>query len=128
MRGTVDVSHGPHAVPSVGLGCEYAVDAHGCDPTSLTSVETLRQLLNRVVAELGLRPLDQLWHKFPEPGGVTGLVLLSESHLTVHTFPECAVATFNLYCCRPKPDWPWAARLRETLGAAHVRVRSQRRG
>lgn len=128
MRLAVDVSRGLEAAPSVGLGCEYAVDAYGCDPASLTSIETLAQLLNRVVAELGLQPLDQLWHTFPAPGGVTGLVLLSESHLTVHTFPECGVATFNLYCCRPKSEWPWAARLRESLGAAHVRVTSQRRG
>ncbi len=83
-----------------------------------------------MVADLGygLRPLDQLWQKFPEPGGVTGLMLLSESHLTVHTFPEYGTATFNLYCCRPKPEWPWAARLAEAIGAAHVDVRSCQRG
>ena len=57
-----------------------------------------------------------------------GLLMLSESHLTVHTFPECGVATFNLYCCRPRPDWPWNERLRESLGATDVRVRSRPRG
>ena len=85
-------------------------------------------MFDRVVADLGLRPLDDLWHQFPEPGGLTGLLLLSESHLTVHTFPECGVATFNLYCCRPRPDWPWDERLREFLGAAEVRIRSRSRG
>ena len=127
MRTAADLVR-PDRAEGVGLGREFLVDASGCDPAALRSVATLRAVFDRVVAELGLQPLDQLWHVFPEPGGVTGLLLLSESHLTVHTFPECGVATFNLYCCRPKPDWPWPARLREALGAADVRVSTQRRG
>jgi S-adenosylmethionine decarboxylase len=127
MRTTVDLVR-PDFVGGVALGREFLVDALGCDPAALKSVVTLRDVFDRVVAELGLQPLDQLWHVFPEPGGVTGLLLRSESHLTVHTFPECGVATCNLYCCRPKPDWPWAERLREALGAADVRVRTEYRG
>ena len=113
---------------SAGLGREDFIDARGCDPAALASREVLARLFDQVVADLRLHALDQRWHTFPGPGGVTGLLLLSESHLTVHTFPERGVATFNLYCCRPKPDWPWAQRLRELLGATHVHVRSQRRG
>ena len=77
-----------------------------------------------VLADLGLRRLgDGLWHRFPGPGGVTGLILLTESHLACHTYPESGVATFNLYCCRPRPSWPWEERLRQLLGATHVVVR-----
>jgi S-adenosylmethionine decarboxylase len=112
----------------VGLGREDFIDARGCDPAALASRDVLARLFDEVVADLHLHVLDERWHTFPGAGGVTGLLLLSESHLTVHTFPERGVATFNLYCCRPKPDWPWAARLRERLGATHVQVRSQRRG
>jgi S-adenosylmethionine decarboxylase len=112
----------------VGLGREFFIDATGCTPAALKSVETLKGVFDLAVAELGLRPLNQIWHTFPEPGGVTGLMLLSESHLTVHTFPEYGGATFNLYCCRPKPVWPWAERLRDLIGATDVRVRTERRG
>jgi S-adenosylmethionine decarboxylase len=59
---------------------------------------------------------------------VTGLVLLSESHLAVHTFTESRLATFSFFCCRPCADWPWDDRLREQLGAQSVVVRSVRRG
>lgn len=62
-------------------------------------------------------------HAFPGHGGVTAMQMLSESHLTVHTFPEHAYAALNLYCCRVRPEWPWAARLRELLGAERVTVR-----
>jgi S-adenosylmethionine decarboxylase len=59
---------------------------------------------------------------------VTGLLLLAESHLTCHTFPERRFASLNLYCCRPRGPWPWEERLRETLGADRVTVRSFTRG
>jgi S-adenosylmethionine decarboxylase len=50
--------------------------------------------------------------------------MLTESHLACHTYPEFGVATFNLYCCRERPAWPWDERLREMLGAHDVCVRS----
>jgi S-adenosylmethionine decarboxylase len=65
---------------------------------------------------------------FPEPGGVTGLLLLSESHLACHTFPERGFAAFNLYCCRPRPEWPWSERLRELIGAREIALHLQPRG
>lgn len=128
MRAAVDVSDSPSPGPVIGLGREYFIDAYGCDPDRLRSQATLACIFDRVVADLGLQPLGHLWHQFPEPGGVTGLLMLSESHLTVHTFPESGVATVNLYCCRPRPDWPWNERLRESLGATDVRVQSRPRG
>jgi len=78
--------------------------------------------------ELNLQVVgEMLWHQFPEPGGVTGLALLSESHLACHTYPEYGVATFNLYCCRARPEWPWAERLSEMLGARAVKVQAVER-
>jgi S-adenosylmethionine decarboxylase len=68
------------------------------------------------------------WHKFPSPGGVTGLYLLTESHLACHTYPERGLATFNLYCCRPRPAFDWDTRLRALLGATIVSVHHVARG
>src|SRR5689334_6391526 len=110
-------------------GAEWVVDADGCAPDRLRSAEALAALFDRIVLELALnRAAPALWHVFPGEGGVTGLLLLSESHLACHTFPERGFASFNLYCCRPRPEWPWEARLREALGASHVDVRTLRRG
>ena len=67
------------------------------------------------------------WHTFPGEGGVTGLVMLTESHLACHTYPEFGVATFNLYCCRERPAWAWDERLRDMIGARDVQVRSVNR-
>lgn len=111
------------------VGCEWLVDASGCDPALLRAMPVLVELCERVVRELGLTVCGPpLWRGFPEPGGVTGLYLLSESHLSCHTWPEHGVATFNLFCCQRRRDWAWVDRLSELLGARAVQVRCLRRG
>jgi S-adenosylmethionine decarboxylase len=108
----------------LGDGLEWLVDAFGCTPEALRDPARLGQVFERAVKELGLCPLGPAqFHTFPEPGGVTGMLMLSESHLTCHSFPERGFVAFNLYCCRVRPDWPWAKHLAELLGADEVRVR-----
>jgi S-adenosylmethionine decarboxylase len=116
--------HAPHS-----LGCEYIVDASGCAADRLASLEVLSAVVDRLVSELNLHPIGPIhWHVFDGPGGLTGLLLLSESHLTLHTFPERGFAAFNLYHCTAQPEWPWESSLREALGARDVVVRTLRRG
>lgn len=116
-------------LPQVLPGIEWFVDAHECEPVRLRSPETLARLFARIVEELDLHAVGEpLWHVFPPPGGLTGLLLLTESHLSCHTFPERGFAAFDLYCCRPRPEWPWPERLAEALGAARVTMRSLTRG
>jgi S-adenosylmethionine decarboxylase len=107
------------------VGTEWLIEASGCDAEALRDLGRLRGVFARAIEELGLRVVGrQLWHKFPGEGGATGLAMLTESHLACHTYPEFRVATFNLYCCRERPEWPWAERLGEMLGAREVSVRS----
>jgi S-adenosylmethionine decarboxylase len=114
---------------TIPTGTEWVVDAHGCDPESLRSPAVLKAVFDRVVRELGLSAAgDPVWRVFPGEGGVTGLLLLTESHLACHTFPELGFAAFNLYCCRPRAEWPWPDRLREALGATDVQVTTLARG
>lgn len=106
------------------LGTEWLIDASGCDSEALADVQRLRAIFNRVINDLNLNVVGEIaWAKFPHPGGVSGLALLSESHLACHTYPEFQAATFNLYCCRDRADWPWEKRLKEMLGATEVSVR-----
>lgn len=110
-------------------GIEWFVDGYDCDPARLRDRSAVCGLLDRVVADLDLRVVGEpLVHCFDGPGGVTALYLLTESHLCCHTYPESGVATFNLYCCRERPPWPWADALAAALGAGRVEVRSAPRG
>ena len=110
------------------VGTEWLVEAAGCSSEALRDVEALRSVFSRIVNDLELKTIDEVWHKFDGEGGVTGLVALTESHLTCHTYPEYTIATFNLYCCRTRPEWNWEENLKELLGAASVRVVKIERG
>ena len=106
------------------------VDAYGCTPDALRRADVLTALFDAVIADLDLHPAAPvLWHHFPGPGfGITGMALLMESHLTIHTFPETGLATMNLYCCRPRREWTWRDALGERLGAQSVTIRTLPRG
>jgi S-adenosylmethionine decarboxylase len=110
-------------------GCETIVDALGCSAGALRDLAVLRGLCERLVDDLDLVVVGQpQWHAFPGPGGVTGLYLLSESHLACHTYPEFGLATFNLYCCHERAVWDWRLWLQQELGAEEINIRLVARG
>lgn len=105
------------------VGTEWLIEAFDCDPSELRSVESMQFVFSRIIEDLGLKVLGEpQWHKFDGGGGVTGLAMLTESHLACHTYPEFGTATFNLYCCRSRPEWPWAENLGTLIGAGTVEV------
>lgn len=110
------------------VGTEWLIEAEGCDPERLRRVDVLRDTFSRITTELGLKAIDSVWHKFEGEGGVTGMVALTESHLACHTYPEHQIATFNLYCCRTRPEWNWEENLKNALGAAKISVTKIERG
>jgi S-adenosylmethionine decarboxylase len=117
------------SAPLDASGVEWIVEAFGCRPEALRSEASLRALFDRAVVELRLRPVaPAAFHLFPPPGGITGVLLLSESHLTCHTFPERGYAALNLYCCRLRQRWDFDLRCRELLGAERTQVIEVRRG
>ena len=110
-------------------GTEWLIDAAECDRALLSDLGAVRNVCDQIVADLDLSVVGApLWHQFPFPGGVTGIYLLTESHLACHTFPEFGLATFNVYCCRPRTVWPWESKLAARLGARQVTIRSVQRG
>lgn len=110
------------------VGTEWLIEASGCNADSLRDESVIREVFSAVMGDLGLRSVGSVWHKFPGEGGVTGLVALTESHLACHTYPEHGTATFNLYCCRTRPEWDWKPELRTRLGAEVVSVTRIERG
>ena len=74
-----------------------------CDPVWLLDAAQLCAWCVGAVQASGLHVVNQLFHAFPStvsgPGGVTATVLLAESHLCVHTWPEVKAVTLDVYVC-----------------------------
>jgi S-adenosylmethionine decarboxylase len=91
-------------------GLHLTADLHGCplSQPAITDLETLRALCLEAVVAAGLTPVGELFHRFPpvedEPQGITGVVLLAESHLAVHTWPERGAVTLDVYVCNFEAD------------------------
>lgn len=110
------------------VGTEWLIEAAGCDAAALRDEALLRNIFDRVVTDLSLKTIGSIWYKFPGEAGVTGLIALTESHLACHTYPENSIATFNLYCCRTRPEWDWETNLKRSLKAISVNVTRIDRG
>ncbi len=111
------------ALAASARGTEWIIDARGCPAESLRDVARLRALFDRVIGDLapdsrGAAGLARL----PGTGGLTGFVILAESHLACHTFPEFGSICVNVFCCRARADFAAAALLSELLGATETRV------
>jgi S-adenosylmethionine decarboxylase len=86
-------------------GLHLTADISGCqcDAAWLTDAARLGAACVQAVNAAGLQAVAQLFHTFPAspqgPGGVTATVLLAESHLCLHTWPEQSAATLDVYVC-----------------------------
>lgn len=108
-------------------GNEWIVEAYGCPEESLSDLDLLRSVVSEIIAEMQLTPVTEpMWHRFPVTGGITGIALLTESHLACHTFPEFRSLCLNVFCCRPRVAWDFD-RLKQSIGATTVCVREVKR-
>ncbi|MEM1883333.1 MAG: adenosylmethionine decarboxylase, partial [Candidatus Bathyarchaeia archaeon] len=80
------------------LGIHIIADFLGVDPRKIARVEDLRVILDKVVSESGLHVVSSIFHQF-EPYGVSAAYILCESHLSVHTWPECGYVALDIFTC-----------------------------
>jgi S-adenosylmethionine decarboxylase len=95
-------------------GLHLTADLRGCAAGSavMTAPAALRSTCLAAVRVAGLTPVGELFHRFAPaerddaaaPSGITGVVLLAESHLAVHTWPELGAATLDVYVCNLGAD------------------------
>jgi S-adenosylmethionine decarboxylase proenzyme len=110
------------------LGRHLLGEFHGCDRELLNDPVHVRAELLAAVARSGATPIHDFVHAFT-PHGVTGIVVIAESHFAIHTWPEYGFAAVDLFTCGDTVD-PWLAceQLAKGLRAATSNVVEMRRG
>ncbi|OWQ47418.1 adenosylmethionine decarboxylase [Roseateles noduli] len=91
-------------------GLHLTADLAGCASSGLLiDGPGLARSVRAAAEEAGLTVVGEHWHRFPDapdgqPGGITGMLLLAESHVALHTWPEIASVTLDVYVCNYEGD------------------------
>ncbi|MBV8354793.1 MAG: S-adenosylmethionine decarboxylase proenzyme [Candidatus Eremiobacteraeota bacterium] len=110
------------------LGTHIVCELSGCDARTLTDVEGVQKILTIAARKANATVLEAAFHRF-DPHGVSGVVVIAESHLSIHTWPEIGYAAMDFYTCGDQTD-PWAAceYAAKRLGAQSMRATELKRG
>ena len=87
------------------LGRHFLLELKDCDCKLLNDENSLKKLLREAAAECGADVLGDSFHRF-SPQGISGVVVIAESHLFIHTWPEHGYAAVDIFTCgtRVKPE------------------------
>ena len=117
------------------FGVHLMLDGYMADPQALADKDRLRALLDRLPAELGMHPIctpvvtEAGPNCLKDPGGLSGFVMIAESHISVHTFPARRFVTIDLYTCQDDLDVEATAqRLYDTFSIENADLYVQQRG
>lgn len=110
------------------IGHHILADFYNCDSKRLDDVELIRTYMHEAAISAGATIVQENFHKYA-PVGVSGVVVIQESHLTIHTWPERRYAAVDLFTCGADVR-PWRAfdYLQERLGCAQVEYSDLMRG
>lgn len=87
------------------LGRHILVEYYNCDENILNDHKLIEELMVQAAREAKATVVESVFHMF-NPYGVSGAVVISESHLTIHTWPEYGYASVDLFTCGDKVN-PW---------------------
>jgi len=110
------------------LGQHLLVEYYNCNPEILDDVAGIEKRMNEAALACGATIVNSTFHRF-EPWGVSGVVVIAESHLAIHTWPEYGYASVDLYTCGEdiQPDAAYEF-LKEALQAEITETQFLRRG
>lgn len=85
------------------LGQHVLAEFFECDPNILNNLEMVEKLMVESALECGATIVQKCFHMF-NPYGVSGVIIIAESHLAIHTWPELGYAAVDLFTCGSKCD------------------------
>ena len=90
------------------LGRHLVAEMHGCPTELLLDLEFARRVLREAVEASGATYLGEFHTVFEPGGGVSVIIAVAESHLSIHTWPEYGYAALDIFTCGDVAD-PWKA-------------------
>ena len=110
------------------LGTHYLLELTNCSTSLLSSVAEVEKVMLKIVKECHLTAVNHCFHQF-EPWGVSGVVILAESHFTIHTWPEINYAAVDLFVCQElDSESQFIKKVRKYFSAESVEYRKAKRG
>jgi len=114
--------------PHTSVGRHHLVELLGCDPDRLRWADDLREVLLRAAERASATVVGFTFHQF-RPEGASGVLLIAESHISLHTWPEHAYMAMDVFTCGEEMDAEVAIEVvKEGVDADDVRVRTLDRG
>jgi len=98
------------------MGRHVISELWGCDFEKLNNLVQIEQIFVEAALRSGAEVREVAFHKFA-PQGISGVVIISESHLTIHSFPEHGYASIDVYTCGDLDPNVAANYIAEALGA-----------
>ena len=89
------------------LGRHVLAEVYGCSFEILNNIKKVEEIMVKAALEAGAEIREVCFHKF-SPQGVSGVVVISESHLAIHTWPELGYAAVDVFTCGERVN-PWDA-------------------
>jgi S-adenosylmethionine decarboxylase len=80
------------------LGKHLLIELNDCDPVLLNDLDAIRGIMLQAASASGATVMGESFHRF-SPQGVSGVLIIAESHLTVHTWPEHGYAGADIFTC-----------------------------
>lgn len=109
------------------LGRHLLIELHGCEPGILDDLDRIRQMMLEAASKMCVTVLNVATHRFV-PQGVTAIIMIAESHLSIHTWPEFRYAAVDVFTCNGEiPDTVQSC-IAETLKAEQVSAIEIKRG
>jgi S-adenosylmethionine decarboxylase len=80
------------------LGKHFLVELNDCNHELLNDLDTIRDIMLAAANGCGATVLGESFHRF-SPQGISGVIIIAESHLTIHTWPEYGYAAADIFTC-----------------------------
>ncbi len=110
------------------LGNHLLIELYDCNEEIINSHSRVESLLKEAARISGATIVESVFHKF-NPHGVSGVVVIAESHLTIHTWPEYGYCALDIFTCGESVDSEKALRfLKQGMQAGGISVTENRRG